>query len=215
MTDKHPHDHPVRGRFNSWLLAKYEDDFHEEMGERKQRHIGRLRGVVVEIGAGNGVNFRYYAPGVQLIVYEPNPWMHERLRQAAGKHALNCELRPVSAGALDLPAQSVDAVVCTLVLCTVEDPGQILREVQRVLKPGGAFFFLEHVAAPRGSGLRRVQDILMKPWRWLFEGCHTNRETAGLLEGAGFERVELEHFRSRKMPPVIVPMISGIAYRQR
>jgi ubiquinone/menaquinone biosynthesis C-methylase UbiE len=213
MTDMRPHDHPVRGRFNSWLLAKYEDDFHEEMGERKQRHISRLTGVVVEIGAGNGVNFRYYQPGVQLIVYEPNPWMHERLRQAAGRHALNCELRPVSAGELDLPAQSVDAVVCTLVLCTVEDPGQIIREVQRVLKPGGAFFFLEHVAAPRGSGLRGVQDVLMKPWRWLFEGCHTNRETAALLETAGFSRVDIDTFRSRKMPPVIVPMISGIAYR--
>lgn len=213
MTDKHPHANPVRGRFNSWLLAKYEDDFHEEMGERKQRHIGGLSGVVVEIGAGNGVNFRYYPPGIQLIVYEPNPWMHERLHKAARKYALNCELRSVSAGEIDLPAQSVDAVVCTLVLCTVEDPGQILEEVRRVLKPGGTFFFLEHVAAPRGSGLRRVQNILMSPWRWLFEGCHTNRETAELLEAAGFAHVEIERFRSRKMPPVIVPVISGTARR--
>ncbi|MCB1596478.1 MAG: class I SAM-dependent methyltransferase [Gammaproteobacteria bacterium] len=213
MTDKHVHANPVRGRFNSWLLAKYEDDFHEEMGERKQQHIGALNGTVVEIGAGNGVNFRYYPPGVRLIVYEPNPWMHERLRQAAGKYGLDCELRPVSAEQLDLPAQSVDAVVCTLVLCTVDDPGQILREVRRVLKPGGKFFFLEHVAAPRGSGLRRVQDLLMRPWRWLFEGCHTNRETAALLEAAGFSSVEIERFRSRKMPPVIVPVISGVATR--
>jgi ubiquinone/menaquinone biosynthesis C-methylase UbiE len=213
MADKHAHDHPIRGRFNSWLLAKYEDDFHEEMGARKQQHIGPLHGTVVEIGAGNGVNFRYYAPGVRLIVYEPNPWMHERLRQSASKHALNCELRPVSAGKLDLPTESVDAVVCTLVLCTVEDPAHIIGELRRVLKPGGKLFFLEHVAAPRGSGLRRVQNLLMRPWRWLFEGCHTNRETAELLEAASFTRVELETFRSRKMPPVIVPMICGIAYR--
>lgn len=213
MTDKRPHANPVRGRFNSWLLAKYEEDFHEEMGERKQRHIGTLGGTVVEIGAGNGVNFRYYAPGVQLIVYEPNPYMHERLHRSARNFGLNCELRPVSAGKLDLPEQSVDAVVCTLVLCTVEDPGQILREVRRILKPGGKFVFLEHVAAPRGSGLRRVQNLLMRPWRWLFEGCHTNRETAELLDTAGFTRVEMEHFRSQKMPPVIVPVISGIAYR--
>lgn len=213
MTDEHIHANPVRGRFNSWLLAKYEEDFHEEMGARKQKHIGALSGTVVEIGAGNGVNFRYYPPGVELIVYEPNPYMHERLRHAAGKYGLNCELRPVSAGRLDLADQSVDAVVCTLVLCTVEDPGQILREVRRVLKPGGKFYFLEHVAAARGSGLRRVQNLLMRPWRWLFEGCHTNRETAEMLEAAGFSRVELEQFRSRKMPPVIVPVISGVAYR--
>jgi hypothetical protein len=55
--------------------------------------------------------------------------------------------------------------------------------------------------------------MLMKPWRWLFEGCHTNRETAELLADAGFARVEIERFRSEKMPPVIVPMISGVAYR--
>jgi hypothetical protein len=56
--------------------------------------------------------------------------------------------------------------------------------------------------------------MLMKPWRWLFEGCHTNRETAELLADAGFARVEIERFRSEKMPPVIVPMISGVAYRR-
>ena len=213
MTDQHPHANPLRGRFNSWLLARYEDDFHEEMGERKQQHIGALSGTVLEIGAGNGVNFRYYPRDVQLIVYEPNPYMHERLHQAARQYGLACELHPVSAGRLDLPAQSVDAVICTLVLCTVENPGEVLREIWRVLKPGGRFFFLEHVAAPRGSGLRRVQDLLMRPWRWLFEGCHTNRETAELLEAAGFERVEMERFSSQKMPPVIVPVISGVAYR--
>lgn len=213
MTDKHPHANPIRGRFNSWLLAKYEDDFHEEMGARKQQYIGALSGTVLEIGAGNGVNFRYYPPGIQLIVYEPNPYMHERLHQAARQHGLACQLHPASAGQLDLPAQSVDAVVCTLVLCTVENPEQVLLEVLRVLKPGGTFFFLEHVAAPRGSGLRLVQNLLMRPWRWLFEGCHTNRETAELLETVGFDRVETECFRSRKMPPVIVPVISGVAYR--
>ncbi|MCL4791546.1 MAG: methyltransferase domain-containing protein [Gammaproteobacteria bacterium] len=213
MPDRHLHANPVRGRFNSWLLAKYEEDFHEEMGARKQQHIGGLIGTVVEIGAGNGVNFRYYPPGVQLIVYEPNPYMHERLHEAARQHGLNCELRAMGAGQLDLPDQSVDAVVCTLVLCTVEEPTRVLREVHRVLKPGGQFYFLEHVAAPEGSGLRTVQNVLMRPWRWLFEGCHTNRETARLLEGAGFARVELEQFRSRKMPPVIVPMISGVAWR--
>lgn len=98
MTDKHVHANPVRGRFNSWLLAKYEDDFHEEMGERKQQHIGALNGTVVEIGAGNGVNFRYYPPGVRLIVYEPNPWMHERLRQAAGKYGLDLPTPPRQRG---------------------------------------------------------------------------------------------------------------------
>lgn len=213
MGDQHAHDNPVRGRFNSWLLAKYADDFHDEMGARKQQHLGSMGGTVVEIGAGNGVNFRYYPPGVRLVVYEPNRWMHARLQEAARKYAVHCELRPVSAAQLDLPDQSVDAAVCTLVLCTVTDPGQILRELRRVLKPGGRLYFLEHVAAAPDTGLRRVQDLLMRPWRWLFEGCHTNRETAALLDSAGFSRVEIERFSSRKMPPVISPVISGVAWR--
>ena len=213
MGDQHVHDNPVRGRFNSWLLAKYEDDFHAEMGARKQQHLGSMSGTVVEIGAGNGVNFRYYPPGVQLVVYEPNRWMHARLQEAARRHAVQCELRPVSASQLDLPDQSVDAAVCTLVLCTVTDPGQILHELRRVLKPGGKLYFLEHVAAAPRTGLRRVQDLLMRPWRWLFEGCHTNRETAALLDSVGFARVEIERFSSRKMPPVIRPVISGVAWR--
>ena len=115
MGDQHVHDNPVRGRFNSWLLAKYEDDFHAEMGARKQQHLGSMSGTVVEIGAGNGVNFRYYPPGVQLVVYEPNRWMHARLQEAARRHAVQCELRPVSASQLDLPDQSVDAAVSRLV----------------------------------------------------------------------------------------------------
>jgi ubiquinone/menaquinone biosynthesis C-methylase UbiE len=213
MNDHPTHANPIRGRFNSWLLAKFEDDFHEEVGARKTAHIGALKGTVVEIGAGNGVNFRYYAPGTRVIVYEPNPYMHGRLHAAAKAAGLNYELRAVSAEQLDLPDESVDAAVCTLVLCTVPNPERIVAEIRRVLKPGGKFFFIEHVAAERGTTLRKVQDLLVRPWRWLFEGCHTNRETNSLLSNAGFSRVEIECFTSEKMPPVIVPQIAGVAVK--
>lgn len=115
MADTQSHINPLRGRFNAWLLAKFEDDFHEEVGPRKSRHIGELSGTVVEIGAGNGVNFRYYPRGTRVIVFEPNPFMHKRLHTAGQAHGLDYELRAASAEQLDLPDESVDAAVCTLV----------------------------------------------------------------------------------------------------
>ncbi len=211
MSAEIPHINPIRGRFNSWLLAKFEDDFHEEVGPRKAEHIGSLAGTVIEIGAGNGVNFRYYPPGVRVVAYEPNPYMHDRLHASARTHGLDVELCAVSAERLDFEDDTVDAAVCTLVLCTVPDPVQMISEVRRVLKPGGRFFFIEHVAAKPGTFLRRMQNLLLGPWRYVFEGCHTNRETDTLLEEAGFSRVEIDRFTSEKMPPVVVPQIVGVA----
>lgn len=211
MSAKIPHTNPIRGRFNSWLLARFEDDLHEEVGPRKAEHIGLLTGTVIEIGAGNGANFRYYPPDVRVVAYEPNPYMHDRLHASARTHGLDVELRAVSAERLDFEDNTVDAAVCTLVLCTVPNPVQTISEVQRVLKPGGRFFFIEHVAAERGTFLRRVQDLLHRPWRYVFEGCHTNRETGTLLEEAGFSRLEIDRFASRKMPPVVLPQIVGVA----
>jgi len=211
MSAENPHGNPIRGRFNSWLLAKFEDDLHEEVGSRKAEHIGSLAGTVVEIGAGNGANFRYYPPGVQVVAYEPNPYMHDRLRASAKAYDLDLELRAASAERLDFEDDTVDAVVCTLVLCTVPDPIRIIGEVRRVLKPGGRFFFVEHVAAEAGTFLRRMQDLLHRPWRYVFEGCHTNRETGALLQQAGFSRLEIDRFNSHKMPPVVVPQIVGVA----
>lgn len=213
MADPGMPANPIRGRFNSWLLSRFEDDFHEEVGPRKAEAIGSLAGTVIEIGAGNGVNFRYYARGVRVVAYEPNPYMHERLHESARAHALDFELRAASAESLDFPDDSIDAAVCTLVLCTVPDPMAMISEIRRVLRPGGQFFFIEHVAAEQGSLLRRMQNLLHRPWHYVFEGCHTNRETAALLEAAGFSRVEIEHFVSEKMPPLVVPQIAGIAIK--
>jgi SAM-dependent methyltransferase len=211
MSAEASHANPIRGRFNSWLLAKFEDDFHEEVGPKKTKHIGSLTGTLVEIGAGNGVNFRYYPPGVRVVAYEPNPFMHDRLYASAKAHGLDVELRATSAETLDFEDDSVDAVVCTLVLCTVPDPVRTVSEVRRVLKPGGHFFFIEHVGAERGTLLRRMQDLLHGPWRYVFEGCHTNRETGALLEEAGFSGLEIERFTSKKMPSLVVPQILGVA----
>ena len=108
------------------------------------------------------------------------------------------------AEALPLPDASVDDVLCSLVLCTVDDQEAVLAEVRRILRPGGRLRVVEHVAAPRWSLRRWLQHVIRRPWRWLFEGCDTCRDTASAIERAGFATVELHrgHWRHSIFLPV-------------
>jgi ubiquinone/menaquinone biosynthesis C-methylase UbiE len=104
----------------------------------------------------------------------------------------------------------VDAVICTLVLCTVPDPAAALAEVRRILRPGGRFLFIEHVRAePRQ--LRSVQRLVARPWRYVFQGCELDRDTAGLLTAAGFDDLRIDHFRLGGVFVPIWPQICGSA----
>lgn len=203
--------HPLIGKFNSWLLAKFEDDFHQETGPMKAQKMQNLSGDVLELGPGNGINFRYYPAGVNLIAVEPNPAMYQRLQVSANNSLANVEIKQDLLENLALADNSVDAVVCTLVLCTVPDPEKILQEVLRILKPGGQYIFVEHVGAPSGSMKRKVQNVLFKPWKYLFEGCCTNRDTTNLLQSVGFSKINVEAFESQAMPAPISPNIVGVA----
>ncbi|HEX9889771.1 MAG TPA: methyltransferase domain-containing protein, partial [Nitriliruptorales bacterium] len=121
----------------------------------------------------------------------PNPAMHGRLRDSAHGHGVDLEVREVKGEQLPVGDDTADAVVCTLVLCGVDDPAQVLGEVERVLKPGGTFFFLEHVAAPEGTVDRAVQRAVRRPHRWMFNGCDVTRDTGRLIREAGFADVEI------------------------
>ncbi len=204
--------HPVRGRLNSWFLAAAEKPMHREYGERKLRIFGDLPKTIVELGPGSGANFRYYPRGTRVIAVEPNPMMLKRMHSKAAQHGIEIDLRHAGAEGMEVESESADLVISTLVLCSVRDPEQVLSEVRRVLKPGGRFAFLEHVAAAPGTRLRLVQDAIHAPWHWLGEGCHLNRDTATSIEGAGFSRVELERFDGTGHVPY-KPHISGYAIR--
>lgn len=203
------HDHPVRGPFNSWILRVLEGHFHRALGATRAELLGSLSGEVLEVGAGNGPTFRYLSPAVTRVhAVEPNPNFHRRLRHAAERSGIDLVLHARGGERLDLPDDSVDAAVTSWVLCTVEDPAAVLAEIRRVLRPGGRFVFLEHVAAPRGSAVRRVQDAVFRPWRFLFEGCHTNRDTAAAIRAAGF--ADVEH-RDVRIATPFVPIRTQIA----
>jgi ubiquinone/menaquinone biosynthesis C-methylase UbiE len=204
----HTMSSPLKRLF-AWMLAHGMGRYEQAMGERKRALLAPLRGCVVEIGPGAGVNLHSFAPDVEWIGIEPNPWLHPYLRQEAARLGRSIELHSGTAEAIDLPDASADAVVSTLVLCSVSDPARVLEEVLRVLKPGGRFVFLEHVAAPCGSGLRRLQRLLRPGWRVIADGCRPDRETWRAIEQAGFRRVEIEHFRGPI--PVIRPHIAGTA----
>lgn len=199
-------------RFQAWLIATLGAHHSRLVSARKRDLLGALRGRVLEIGPGGGVNFEFYAAsGIQWVGIEPNPYAYERLLAAAAEHGIAASLIDGSAERLPLADGSMDAVVSTLVLCTVGDQTQSLAEIRRVLRPGGKFVYVEHVAAPRTSMLRRVQRGLRAPWRLAGGGCEPDRETWRTIEQAGFTRVELEHFRVGV--PIVSPHIAGVAIR--
>jgi ubiquinone/menaquinone biosynthesis C-methylase UbiE len=207
------HEHPVRSRLNAWLFRALDEYFAHKYARVKRDLFGGLPRKVLEIGAGAGTNFRYLDPGTHVVALEPNVHMHAALRAAAIRSGVTVDVRAARAERIPLPDGSVDAVISSLVLCTVDDPERALAEVRRVLRPGGRFWCLEHVAAPGGSALARVQDLARRPWRWLFEGCDTRRETARLLSEAGFASLEVSPFTVRTALLPIRAHIAAVALR--
>lgn len=187
--------HPVRGRFNSAFFAVLGGYIDLHLRRRKRAVFAGLPQTVVELGSGVGANLRYLPPGARLIAIEPNPFMHARLRRAAAGQGLELEIRDVVAERIDLPDASADAVISSLVLCTVADLDAVLAEVRRVLRPGGRFSFAEHVVAREHTPTRWVQRALRRPWAWVFEGCSCERDLASAIESAGFASVNMQRYR--------------------
>ena len=200
----------LRQRVSAWALARFNTKYERFAEPYKERLLSSLTGTVLEIGPGTGANLRYLTrPDVHWIGIEPNPFMEQYLRGEAEKLGMQIEIRSGTAEGLPVPDGSVDVVIATLVLCCVEDQQISLKEVLRVLRPDGTFVFIEHVAAPRGSRLRRIQDLITPFWRQLGDGCHPNRETWTNLEQAGFEK--LNYDRITAPLPLVSPQIVGTA----
>jgi ubiquinone/menaquinone biosynthesis C-methylase UbiE len=136
--------------------------------------------------------------------------MFKQLRKRAEESCPGADL--TQAGAEDLPFEddSFDCAVVTLVLCTVPDQAAALKEIRRVLRPGGQLLFLEHVRG-HDPGLAKWQDRLERPWRFLGDGCHCNRDTVAAISTAGFEVGEVERGELPKAPPIVRPLVQGSA----
>jgi ubiquinone/menaquinone biosynthesis C-methylase UbiE len=205
--------HPIFARFYDRMTAGTE---RAGLGEMRHELLASASGRVLELGAGTGHNLEHYTAEVtELVLTEPDPHMARRLRERlAAEPGVAGNPSVVTASAEDLPFDdgSFDAVVATLVLCTVDDPGRALAEARRVLVEGGRFLYLEHVRSTR-PGLGRWQDRLERPWGFLAAGCHPNRPTDQALADAGFWIDSLERGKLPKAPPIVRPLIRGVARR--
>lgn len=189
--------HAVRGRFNAGFFTALDGYINWVTRDKKRKVFSGLPREIVEIGPGVGANFRYMPPACRVIAIEPNPYMHRGLQRRASRRGIDVDIRSVAGDAVDLDDQSVDAVISSLLLCTVEDPERVVSEIRRILRPGGRYAFLEHVAAPEGTLLRGIQHAARRPWSWAFEGCSCERDLATVIRAAGFASVEIDQYRLR------------------
>jgi ubiquinone/menaquinone biosynthesis C-methylase UbiE len=186
------------------------------LADMRAKLLAGARGRTLELGAGTGINLEHYPPAVtELVLTEPDPHMAKRLRARMDEQSLGIAVEVAEVGAERLPFEdaSFDTVVSTLVLCTVDNPKAAVAEAHRVLKPGGALLFIEHVRDGEGSSRARWQDRLERPWGWVAGGCHPNRDTAGVL-AASFNDVNVDPSEFPGSGTALVkPLISGAAVR--
>ena len=180
------------------------------MGAMREELLAGAAGRVLEIGGGTGANLRFYGDEVEsLVVTEPEAAMLRRLRRKAVDEASHAEITQASAEGLPFADASFDTVVSTLVLCGVDDQVQAVREIRRVLKPGGRLLFLEHVRSG-DPDLARFQDRI----NWLnrlMVDCDCNRPTLTTIKAEQFTIESLEHAEMPKAPKFVRPAIVGSA----
>lgn len=192
--------------FASWYDRMTASAERGPLGRARRELLASLTGDVLEIGAGTGANFAHYPSGVRVVALEPDPHMLSRAQAKLSELGrTDIEVRAAPAELLPLPDASFDAVVSTLVLCTVPDVPRALAEMKRVLRPGARLFFIEHV---RSDGmLGGLQDVVRPAWSWFGAGCQLNRRTEDALARAGFD----VHVDRRTKAAPVLPLIIGSA----
>lgn len=206
------HRHPIFARVYT-RLSRAADEAGAE--KHRRRLLEGLSGRVLEVGAGHGLNFAHYPSTVtHLTAIEPEPHLRSLAIRAAVAAPIEVEVLNGVAEALPAPDGTLDAVVTSLVLCSVADQATVLREISRVLRHGGELRFYEHVVAtqPGWARLQRVLDSTVYPS--LGAGCHLARDTQAAIRAAGFEiefdeRLDTEGSRIMSA----IPHVLGIARR--
>lgn len=203
----------------SFLTALFYDSFMKATEDAclidwRTELLKGVDGKVLEIGAGTGASLDLYPNKSSLEIYlsEPDEKMRSQLeKKVKAKNLTNVSILSCPGERITSEDNFYDYVFASLVCCSVNDVEASLNEIKRILKQGGSFIFLEHVAAENGSNHRKWQNRLNVFWRKLAGNCHLNRETEQHIKNAGFTITEIKHENMRKAMPLVRPTIRGIA----
>ncbi|MFE8007004.1 class I SAM-dependent methyltransferase [Streptomyces sp. NPDC057418] len=206
--------HPVFARFYARMSVTA--DLRGGIAGLREELLSGVSGRVIEIGAGNGLNFAHYPGSVsEVVAIEPERGLRQLAARAGLRAEVPVDVVPGTAEALPVKSEAFDVAVASLVLCTVRDLPRALSEIKRVLRPGGELRFFEHTLA-QGRALATTQRWVDRTfWPLLFGGCHTARDTIAAIEAAGFE---LGTYRRLRIPEKGVqlpstPCVLGVARR--
>lgn len=175
----------------------------------RPKTLAHARGRVLEVGVGTGLNFRFYPPDIEhLTGIEPDPVKLEHARARAAVLPCPVTLVAASAEALPFPDASFDTAVITWALCTIPEVERALREVRRVLRPGGMLTYIEHTRSPHAP-MRLLQRLVDPAWQRVSGGCHLTREPRALVSAAGFVHEHWVEVNARPWNPF--PVFAGLA----
>jgi SAM-dependent methyltransferase len=182
------------------------------LGEQRERLVAQAHGRVLEIGAGTGRNLPFYRDVTEVVAVEPDAAMAKRLRVRAEQAAVPVTIVESSIAYAGLAPRSFDTIVCSLVLCSVDDIDGTIRHIDELLAADGRVLALEHV---RATGLRgRMQDVSTPLWRHVAAGCHANRDPIDAFRRNGFAITDCDRFMMSRTVPIVAPHIAAVAIRQ-
>lgn len=204
--------HPLFARFYGFLSPAAEK---AGTADHRQEVLAGLEGRVIEVGAGNGLNFAHYPPEVtEVLAVEPEPYLRHKALEAAAAAPVPVTVVDGAADSLPAEAEGFDAAVASLMLCSVPDQDVALAEMRRVVRPGGQLRFYEHVRADEARRAR-LQDRVDHVWPHLMGGCHTGRDTVAAIERAGFVISSQRRFLFQPcaLAGAVAPHVIGAAQR--
>ena len=177
----------------------------------REELLAEVQGEVLEIGFGTGLNLDYYPEAVSsLTTVDVNPGVHRLAEIWLSNSRLPVRFELVSGERLPMPDNSYDAVVSTWTLCSIPDVMSALKEIRRVLKPEGRFYFVEHGLSP-DANIAKWQHRLTPIQKVIADGCHLNRDTLKLVEQAGMKTLSYRQFEAEGLPAVGAFMTLGVA----
>lgn len=201
------------GLYSQWIFPRLCDWVmrQQRLSRLRRELLSGVQGEVLEIGFGSGLNLPHYPERVRKITaVDPNPGMNAVAQKRINASSIGVAHRILSAERMPLGDATFDSVVSTWTLCSIPNVDQALKEIVRVLKPGGKFFFLEHGRSDEPA-VQKWQDRLTPLNKKLADGCHLNRDMKGIIERSGLKIIALNRFYLEKGPKVAAYFYQGVA----